>query len=147
TFATGGARGFLVEPQAVTYDTCRQEREAAISMCANALKLHVSGGQGNCEGGMLAQPAQRLQGGISAMSRVEVEPLACHSDARFLREESAFLGGAKEPSANSRFLLFATRVVGMTRDKGVYSSSSFTSPRSALAFSMIFSCCCPGTKS
>ena len=28
-----------------------------------------------------------------------------------------------------------------------YSSSSFTSPRSALAFSIIFSCCCPGTTS
>jgi hypothetical protein len=28
-----------------------------------------------------------------------------------------------------------------------YSSSSFTSPRSALAFSIIFSCNCPGTTS
>ena len=34
-----------------------------------------------------------------------------------------------------------------SRSNNDYSSSSFTSPRSALAFSMIFSCNCPGTTS
>jgi hypothetical protein len=33
------------------------------------------------------------------------------------------------------------------RAAACYSSSTFTSPRSALAFSIIFSCSCPGTTS
>ena len=44
-------------------------------------------------------------------------PILCHSEARFLCEESAFLASATKLSVNSRFLLFATLIVGMNKGK------------------------------
>jgi len=40
-----------------------------------------------------------------------------------------------------------SRVPKLSGAKDLYSSSSFTSPRAAFAFSMIFSCNCVGTTS
>jgi hypothetical protein len=72
----------------------------------------------------------------------------CRTLLDFRRPPGQTGEGDRAESSVNRRLRTAKQYGAHTEScRGNYSSSSFTSPRSAFAFSMIFSCCWPGTTS